>query len=249
VVQGYDPFGPDGNVLCSQLATTPALGQCQPGAVVARIAPDLTGNGGGLAPVDRPFVPLTTPISAARLVTRPVKMLAVATDGSVAAIEQVRTDLENVFPGRFQPVTIAEDSAQSDNAQRTTEYRQLINVILLTSLPIAGCSLAVAVAAGLADRKRAFSLLRLAGAPLAMLRRVVVLETAMPLVVIAVFSSAIGFLATSMFVRSQLAETLQPPGSSYFVLAAAGLIASLAIIASTFPLLARITGAETARND
>jgi len=38
--------------------------------------------------------------------------------------------------------------------------QQLANVVILTSLPIAGCTLAVSVAAGLSDRKRPFSLLR-----------------------------------------------------------------------------------------
>ena len=49
-------------------------------------------------------------------------------------------------------------------------------MVILVSLPIAGCSLAVSVAAGLTDRKRPFSLLRLTGAPLGVLRRVVALE-------------------------------------------------------------------------
>jgi hypothetical protein len=34
-------------------------------------------------------------------------------------------------------------------------------VVILVSLPIAGCSLAAGIAAGIADRKRPFSLLRL----------------------------------------------------------------------------------------
>jgi hypothetical protein len=50
---------------------------------------------------------------------------------------------------------------------------------MLTALPIAGCS----VVAGLNDRKRPFSWLRLTGAPLSMLRRVVALENAVPLLV------------------------------------------------------------------
>ena len=70
-------------------------------------------------------------------------------------------------------------------------------MVILATLPIAGCSLAVSVVAGLAERRRPFSLLRLTGVPLSLLRRV----------------------------------------------------ASLAIIASTLPVLERITGPETARND
>jgi hypothetical protein len=39
------------------------------------------------------------------------------------------------------------------------------------------------------------------------------------------------------------------PGSAYYALTAAGIVAALAILAGTFPLLARITGPEAARNE
>jgi len=50
-------------------------------------------------------------------------------------------------------------------------------VVIAVSFPIAGCGLAVGVAAGLRDRKRPFSLLRLTGVQLGVLRRVVLLES------------------------------------------------------------------------
>lgn len=130
-----------------------------------------------------------------------------------------------------------------------TAEQQLANVMILVSLPVAGCSLAVSVAAGLSDRKRPFSLLRLSGAPLGMLRRVVALESAVPLVVVAVISTGMGFLAAQLFVRSQLNYSLRPPGPGYYIVVLAGLAASLGIIGSTFPLLNRITGPATARNE
>jgi hypothetical protein len=122
-------------------------------------------------------------------------------------------------------------------------------VVIVASLVIAGCSLAVSVAGGLTDRKRPFSLLRLAGAPVGMLRRVVTLESAVPLVVIALLSAGAGFLASELFLRSEFSETLRPPGIAYYVIVLGGLAASLAVIASTFPLLDRITGPEVARNE
>jgi hypothetical protein len=42
---------------------------------------------------------------------------------------------------------------------------------------------------------------------------------------------------------------LQPPGLGYYLVVIVGLAASLAVIASTMPLLRRITGPETARNE
>jgi len=42
---------------------------------------------------------------------------------------------------------------------------------------------------------------------------------------------------------------LVAPGAGYYLITAAGIAASLAIIAATFPLLRLITGPEVARNE
>jgi hypothetical protein len=42
---------------------------------------------------------------------------------------------------------------------------------------------------------------------------------------------------------------LVAPDAAYYLITAVGIAASLAIIAVTFPLLRRITGAEVARNE
>ena len=121
--------------------------------------------------------------------------------------------------------------------------------MIIVSLAVAGCSLAVTVVAGLNERKRPFSQLRLSGVPLGLLRRVVGLETGLPLLAGAVVSVGIGFLAANLFLRAQLDQTLRPPGAGYYGIVAAGLVVSLAIVGSTFPLLRRVTGPEVARND
>jgi hypothetical protein len=121
--------------------------------------------------------------------------------------------------------------------------------MVLAGLAIAGCTLAVSLVAGLNDRRRPFSLLRLAGAPLGMLRRVVALESAAPLLLAAGASMGSGFLAAYLFVHSQLSETLRSPSLEYFLVVLAGLVAALGIIASTLPLLERLTGPESARNE
>jgi hypothetical protein len=58
-----------------------------------------------------------------------------------------------------------------------------------------------------------------------------------------------GVLSAHLFLRAQLHRPLEALGLTYYVVLAAGLFASLAVIASTLPLLNRITGPETARND
>jgi hypothetical protein len=147
---------------------------------------------------------------AAQLQNLPVDTVVLATNGSTAAVERARTILDLALPATIATQTISE--IQSNNSQQLDSYRQLSNVVILTTLPIAGCSLAVNVAGGLADRKRAFSLLRLAGVPLRVLQRVITLEAAAPLLITAIVSAGAGLLAAQLFLRAQLGETLQPPG-------------------------------------
>ena len=52
-----------------------------------------------------------------------------------------------------------------------------------------------------------------------------------------------------MFAKEAQQHTMVTPGIAYYLLTAGGIVISLAIIAATFPLLARITGPETARNE
>jgi hypothetical protein len=173
----------------------------------------------------------------------------VATYGSRSAVEQARTALDNAkaYPGLGTPLTLAERTANLTAIG--SAYQQLVNVVILASLAVAGCTLAAGVAAGLADRKRPFSLLRLTGARLGMLRRVVVLESAVPLLAVAVVSIGAGFGDAAMFATVQLEHPLVAPGAAYYLITAAGIALSLGIIASTFPLLRRITGPEVARNE
>jgi predicted lysophospholipase L1 biosynthesis ABC-type transport system permease subunit len=189
-------------------------------------------------------------IPAVRLTSLPVLGVAVGTDGSPAAVERARTLLETGIPHApyaSTPLTLGESNSQRGNARLTEQYRQLADVVILTSLPIAGCTLAVSVVAGLNDRRRPFALLRLAGARLSTLRRVVVLESAVPLLLGAAVAMGTGFLAAFLFLRAQLQQTLQPPGWAYVGVVAAGLLAALAVLASTLPALPRLTGPENAR--
>src|SRR5688500_4777492 len=105
----------------------------------------------------------------------PSATLAVENDGSTAAIETAGTVLETSLPdGVWAPATIGELNQHS--VRQLKQYQQLADVVIGANLAIAGCSLAVGVVAGLNDRRRPFSLLRLTGAPLTLLPRVVTVE-------------------------------------------------------------------------
>jgi hypothetical protein len=84
---------------------------------------------------------------------------------------------------------------------------------------------------------------------LGLLRSVVALESAVPLLAVAAVSIGVGFGASAMFVSVQEQHPLVAPGAAYYLITAAGIAASLAIIAAAFPLLRRITGPEVARNE
>jgi flagellar biosynthesis protein FliQ len=231
---------------CTELARMPANSACAPGAQAASV-PQNYGSFGTYHWMHWPTAWPAAGISAQRLARLPVQEIVVATDGSTSAIERARTILTNTYPGRDVPWTVREVHAQS--GVQLAGYQQLANVVILVSFPIAGCSLAVSVAGGLRDRKRPFSLLRLTGIQLGVLRRVVLLESAVPLLVVAVVAIGMGFLAAQLFVQAQFRYSIRAPGVQYYAIVLAGLAASLSVIASTMPLLRRITGPEAARNE
>jgi hypothetical protein len=241
------PDVPAGVVSCAQLARVSVLGRCPAGAATVAF-PEFLDD----APSGRNLERITWP--AADAPARQVGGLGldgieIATDGSQSAVEQARTLLEdaNAYPALGAPSTLGELSTAQDSINNA--YQQLAQVVILASLAIAGCTLAAAVAAGLADRKRPFSLLRLTGARLGLLRRVVALESAVPLLAVAVVSIGVGFGVSAMFASTQLLHPLVPPGAGYYLLTGAGIAAALGVIAATFPLLRRITGPNVARNE
>jgi hypothetical protein len=237
-----------GVVSCAQLATVPALGRCPAGAATAEFPADgFNGPLGFNSNVDTYTWPAAN-VPAAGLDALGVDGINVATNGATATAERARTLLEaSVYPTLSPPSTYADIAAQ-DNAQNSG-YQQLANVVILVSLAIAGCTLAAGIAAGLAERKRPFSLLRLTGARLSTLRAVVALEGAVPLLTVSAAAIGAGFGAAAMYATEAQNRPMVAPGLAYYLLTVGGIIVSLAIIAATFPILTRITGPEVARND
>jgi hypothetical protein len=249
VVHDIGSEGPLGNsfglVACDQLAKTPAIGKCARGATVSKVGyflSNLLGHKSHASSIVWPSAPL----SGADIAGLPVDAIVVATNGSSSAIERVHTELERAFP--FQGTPVAVEAFDPSTARLLAMIQDMTDVIIVASLIIAACSLAVNIAAGLGERKRPFSLLRLTGVPTALLHRVVALESALPLLLVAVASIVVGLISAALYLHSQVDITFSLPGISYWATVLGGLAASLAIIASTFPLLSRITGPEVARN-
>jgi hypothetical protein len=238
--------GPTGVVVCAQLAKTPAIGTCAPGATVASIGYFLSNVLGHNSHASSTAWP-SAHLSAAKAARLPVVAVVVATNGSSKSLERVRTTLERAFPFQGQPLGV--ESLDPSNARLLTMIQDMTDVIIVASLIIAACSLAVNIVAGLGERRRPFSLLRLTGAPTKLLHRVVTLESALPLLLVAAVSIVVGLVSAALYLQSQVGISFSLPGIAYWATVLGGLAASLAIIASTFPLLNRMTGPEVARND
>jgi hypothetical protein len=235
-----------GFVACDQLANTSAIGKCAPGATAVTIGyflSNLLGHNSNASSTVWPSAHL----SVADVTSFPVAAVVVATNGSSSAIERARTVIERVFPVQGTPVGV--EALDPSTARLLTTIQDMTDVIIVASLIIAACSLAVSVAAGLGERKRPFSLLRLTGVPTALLHRVVALESALPLLIVATVSIVVGLVSAALYLHSQVGIAFSIPGIAYWATVVGGLAASLAIIAATFPLLNRMTGPEVARND
>jgi len=235
-----------GLVSCRQLAGTPAIGKCAPGAMVASVGYFLSHVLGHNSRASTTVWP-SAQLSVAKTERLPVDAIVVATNGSSGSFERARTALERAFP--FQGTPVAIDALDPSTERLLTMIQDMTDVIIVASLIIAACSLAVIIAAGMGERKRPFSLLRLTGVPLGVLRRIVALESALPLLIVAAVSIVVGLVSAALYLHSQVGIAFRIPGISYWATVLGGLAASLAVISSTFPLLNRMTGPEVARND
>jgi ABC-type antimicrobial peptide transport system permease subunit len=129
---------------------------------------------------------------------------------------------------------------------RTQE--RVSNIALAVTLVIAGCSLAVAVAGAIVERRRSFAQLRLAGTRLSDLRRVVMAEAAAPLLMVAGASVALGLaVARLVLAASGGAQPFVVPGAGYWLALVGGLALAMLVVLATLPLLTRLTALDSAR--
>ena len=111
------------------------------------------------------------------------------TDGDPASVERVRTAVEASHPD-WTVSTPAEQRGQQFS--QITEVGWIVVLGTIGTLLMAGCSLAVAVAGGLVERRRPLALLRLTGMPVRRLQSIVMLEAAPPLLIAAFVSAVLG---------------------------------------------------------
>jgi hypothetical protein len=245
---GQDQAQDNGIMTCASLRQLRVLGQCAPGLTAVAAQTD-SMYGDNPSDTTQPFVNSSNPAAPAGYARLSLQAVLVKA-ASPAALERVRTVLATSTPlteSGTAPRTFGE-AVQARVAVGDTVERLVYIAVALTLL-VAGCSLAVTAGGGLVERKRAFSLLRVAGTPAAALYRVVLLETVLPLAVATVVAGGVAW-GVSVLTVGKLAAAGTPvpvPGHTYFLLMGTGLAISLAVILATLPLLGRMTAPAAAR--
>ncbi len=244
------PFHVQTIVSCADLAKIPAFGTCPAGATAASDYTDamFTDN---VASMNRSlpfFGPQSEPVTGD--VTRKDLMALVVSTDSPATLERVRTVLSE-YAGDINndeaPQTFAE--VAQTRAELYLEVQRVVVLIAAITLLIAGISLAVAITGSLVERRRAFTLLRVAGTPIRALYRTVLLETILPLVIATLVAAAVGLLLAYPVARALAPGRHVPtlPAGSYYAELGASLAIAVAIIVACLPILGRITRTEQAR--
>jgi len=236
-------------ISCQGLGQLAVLGRCARGRQVIKV------NTLNLILSDNPYFS-SQPIasasnpSAAGDLSRLYLQAVLIRVNSPGTLERVRTFLVTHTPlsgSGTAPRTFGE-AVQARQSVASTVQR-LIDVAVVLTLVVAGCSLAVAVGGSLVERKRPFTLLRVTGTPTSALYRVVFLEAVLPLAAATIVAGGMAYgLSVVTVQKFAPAGTPVPmPGQAYYVTMAAGLAASLLVILSSLPLLGRITGPANVR--
>jgi hypothetical protein len=171
--------------------------------------------------------------------------ILVGTDGTSTTREQVRTEIEKIVGTEALAATSGE--TYQEGTRLFWQLTQLMNVGIFVTLLVAGCSLLIAVADSLLERKRPFTLLRLTGMSLSQLRWTVMLEAAIPLMIISLLSVVIGTAFGGLLLYATTGVSVSMPGWIFMLTIAVGLLLSLGVVACTLPLLDKLTRSENAK--
>jgi len=244
--------GPRAVVSCASLAGFSAFGTCPAGATeVATTGFQSLLDTDNVLSVERdlPVVDRSSRVATENLAALNLGGVLVQVNDP-ATLERIRTLLSSYTAGAGAggaPQTFGE--VAQTRAQLTDDIVHVALAMVVLTLLVAGCSLAVAVGGGLVERKRPITLLRLSGTPAPALYRMVLLESVLPLVLAAVLAAGAGF-AVAVPVVGQVAAkgvSIALPGAGYLLTTGGGLLASVLVIAAALPLLGRITRPDSVR--
>jgi ABC-type antimicrobial peptide transport system permease subunit len=123
----------------------------------------------------------------------PISTVYIATDGTPAAENRVRTQAATLVPNAI--IHTQQDRIDRD-ALFFNSLEQLQRLVWYFVLIVAACGLTVGMLAGVIERRRPFALLRASGLRLLELRQVVLLETAAAMFVTAAVSVGLGMASS-----------------------------------------------------
>jgi len=245
-------FGPPQNnaiISCADLRELGVLGQCAPGrqAVLANTSNLIISDNPGYS--TQPIAGASSPAASTNVSMLYLQAVLIKVRNA-ATLERVRTFLVThtaQSASGTAPRTVGEAIQARQGVANTVQ--RLIDVAVVLTLVVAGCSLAVAVGGSLVERKRPFTLLRVTGTPTSALYRVVFLEAVFPLAAATIVAAgtAYGISVLTVQKMAPAGTPLPVPGHVYYVTMAAGLAAALLVILTSLPLLGRITGPGNVR--
>jgi hypothetical protein len=249
-INGGGPGGPasDSVMSCTALQQVAVLGQCAHGrAAIEVAAQNLFGDNPQYS--TQPIAGPSSPAVSANFSGLYLQALLVKVN-SQATLEKVRTYLDTHTadsPAGMAARTFGE-AVQARSMVASTVERLIFTAVTLTII-VAGCSLAVTTGGSLVERKRPFTLLRVSGTGMGTLYRVVLLEALLPLAAATVVAGGIAYVFSALTVGaiSPAGTSIPVPGSAYFLTMGLGLVAALAIIGTSLPLLRRVTGPGSVR--
>ena len=176
------------------------------------------------------------------------RVLLVATDGRAATVERVRTALAGL-PSYTPPLTAAEARKRAAAPGDAYERAALLAVVLVVL--VGGLSLAVTTVDGLRDRRQAHAALVAMGTPVRVLRRSVLLQTALPLLLNVALAVAVTAFGSALYLRlGAIGDDVLPlPWTGYGAIAGTAVLASLLVTAATLPFLRAAARPEALRTE
>jgi hypothetical protein len=175
--------------------------------------------------------------------TLPVHAIYVVADDDPASTERVRTVVATLAPTAV--ASTGRDLVELDHRQ-LNELEGGLRLAMMFVVLVAAAGLTVGVAASLVERRRPFALLRATGVHIRELQRMVMLETALPLIATTVFGVGFG-LATSAAVTTAMGQRWSGPGTGFALTMAAGVLLALAVSATVLPLVRSATEHDAVR--
>lgn len=167
-----------------------------------------------------------------------------------SALEQIRTAVATASSAD-NIVTTNSYVVSGENAQKPvinpviSELAQLAYVVIGLTLFVAIASLIVSTVGGLLERQRSFYTLRLGGMSLPQLRRVMVIESLIPLLLVSVIASALGVWTAAIFLRPFSSVSVALPPLFYIIVG----VALLATITSIVLISHQLDGLTTPENN